>query len=91
LQIPEGVVISSNTTVSPMLAVASTGSTNLPGYGNVQFASFRFRPNGSMESGFSSTNNSLTLQNANAVGDPPPNYYTIQVNPLTGKITVYRP
>lgn len=91
VQIPEGIIISPEPAVSPLLTAGSTGTTNLPGYGTVEFSSFRFRANGSLESGFGTSNNSLTLQNANAQGSPPANYYTIQVNPLTGKVSVYRP
>jgi len=91
VQIPDGIVISADPATSPLLSAGRTGTTNLPGYGTVEYSSFRFRANGSMESGFGATNNSLTLQNASAQGNPPSNYYTIQVNPLTGKVSVYRP
>jgi len=91
VQIPDGIVISADPATSPLLSAGTTGTTNLPGYGTVEYSSFRFRANGSMESGFGATNNSLTLQNASAQGNPPSNYYTIQVNPLTGKVSVYRP
>lgn len=90
-QIPEGVIISSNATYSPLLKAGSTGTTNLPNIGSVQYASFRFRANGSLESGVSSANNFLTLQNVNDKSEPPVNYYTIQVDALTGKVSVYRP
>lgn len=91
LQLPENVVISSSTALSPMLAAGTTGTTNIPSLGTVQYSAIRFRPNGSLVSGFGTANSTLTLQNATAQGEPPPNYYTIQVNPLTGRVSVYRP
>jgi len=91
IQLPENVIISSSTSLSPMLAAGTTGATNIPTLGNVQYSAIRFRPNGSLVSGFGTANSTLTLQNATAQGEPPPNYYTIQVNPLTGRVSVYRP
>jgi hypothetical protein len=31
------------------------------------------------------------LQSATALGTPPKNYYTLQINPITGKVIVFRP
>lgn len=91
VQLPENVIISSSTSLSPMLAAGTTGTTNIPTLGNVQYSAIRFRPNGALVSGFGTANSTLTLQNGTAQGEPPPNYYTIQVNPLTGRVSVYRP
>lgn len=91
--LPEGSVISSNTALSPLLFADATlrGTTNLPAYGATSYAGFRFRPNGSLSSEINLTNNFLTLQAASASGNPPANYYTLQINPVTGKVTAYRP
>jgi len=90
--LPEGVVISSNASFSPLLtAYTNTATTNLPGRGSVEFSEFRFRPNGFLAGSMTSANNFLTLQNANAPGDPPANYYALQVNPVTGKVSSFRP
>ncbi len=91
LQIPEGVLISPDAAYSPLLTSAVNDTVTLPGYGTVQCASFRFRANGSLESRISSASNFLTLQSVTATGNPPANYYTIQVNTLTGKLSVFRP
>lgn len=91
---PQGVNISppDTTTLSPLLTgTAITGTTSLPAYGSVPYVGFRFRANGATDSSVTGTNNFLTLQNANTKGPVPANYYTIQVNPLTGKVTVFRP
>lgn len=89
--IPEGIIISANPALSPLLTAGATGTTNLASYGSVQYASFRVRANGSLEGSITSANNFLTLQSANAAGSPPVNYYTVQVDALTGKVSIYRP
>jgi len=92
--LPLGVIISppDTTMLSPLLAGTSiVGTTTLPAYGQVPYVGFRFRANGATDSSLTGSNNYLTLQNVHSSGTVPANYYTIQVNPLTGKITVYRP
>ncbi len=89
-RLPEGVVISATPALSPMLTL-NTGTMRLQAYGAVPCAGFRFRANGFTESALTTSNNFVTLNYATASGNPPPNYYTLQVNPLTGKTTVFRP
>jgi uncharacterized protein (TIGR02596 family) len=91
--IPNGVMISASATVSPLLTAdtTSTGSTNLKAYGNTGYAGFSFRPEGSISGAINDNNNYLTLQNGNATGTPPPNYCTLQINQITGKVTTFRP
>lgn len=91
--IPDGVVISPSATVSPLLTADNTsiGSTNLKTYGSANYAGFSFRPEGSISGAINDANNYLTLQNGNASGTPPPNYCTVQINQITGKVTIYRP
>jgi hypothetical protein len=86
--LPEGVVI--ETDRSPLLDADATvaGTETLPSLGSVNYQGFRFRPNGAMSAGVSASNNYLTLRPAQEGGA---NYYTVQVDPLTGKTTVYRP
>lgn len=95
--LPDGVLINSNSSLSPLLSLSSStggisGSTNLPSYGNVSYKGFRIRANGSMDNAIAA-NNYLTLQNANPppTASAPDNYYTLQVNPITGKVISYRP
>lgn len=76
-----------NTGLSPLL-------TNLPRSttGNETWWALRIRPNGRFAAQMTTTNSYLTLQPVQTQ-DPenPANYYTLQVNPLTGRITAYRP
>ena len=95
--LPEGVLINPANTLSPLLTVppaagGSSGNTNLPTYGNASYTGFRIRANGTLDNAVAA-NNFLTLQNANPPpsADVPDNYYTLQVNPITGKVLSYRP
>jgi len=91
--LPEGTIISSNSALSPILFADPSlqGTTNLSGYGTTSYAGFRYRPTGELSGEVNATNNFLTLQNVTARGNPPANYYTLQINPVTGKVTVFRP
>jgi len=55
------------------------------------WASVRFRANGSTDNRITSANNFLTIQHIRHPGAPPDNYYTLQINPVTGKAATYRP
>ncbi len=35
--------------------------------------------------------NWMTVQAATDTASPPQNYYTLQINPITGKVLTYRP
>lgn len=102
--IPDGVIISSDATLSPLLnllinqnvgtnPMAITGTTVLPVYGSVQYVGFRFRANGATDTIIDTSHNYLTLVNANGytTGSTPANYFTLQINPINGKVTSYRP
>ncbi|XHR31083.1 MAG: Verru_Chthon cassette protein D [Chthoniobacteraceae bacterium] len=92
-QVPEGILINADPALSPLLAADPTlaGTVNVPAYGDVQVVGFRFRATGLPDSTVNDTNNFVTLNNAKAAGNPPANYYTIQINPITGKVIIYRP
>jgi len=89
---PDGVILSSNATLSPLLtAYTALTSTNIASRGTVEVAEFRFRPNGFLAGNITSSNNFITLQNITAKGNPPANYYTIELNPVTGRAAIFRP
>ncbi len=95
ITLPAGIIISDpdSTSLSPLLnADASmTGTSTVTSFGNVAYRGFSFRADGSPESVVSDSDNFLTLQGVKAAGSPPANYYTIQINSVTGKVIVYRP
>jgi uncharacterized protein (TIGR02596 family) len=96
-KLPVGVVFNPNATVSPLLSISTNGggvagSMNIPSLGAVNYTGFRIRANGMLDNAIG-TNNFVTLQNSTppATASVPANFYTIQVNPITGKVINYRP
>lgn len=81
---PDGIVIDASR--SP-LSTGIAGNTHLPQYGTRDYCGFRFRANGSLGVGASGVDNYLTIIKEGA----PDNFYTIQINPVTGKVSEYRP
>jgi len=101
---PQRVIISANSAMSPLLTTAmgateSTPTSNVGTYStaNVQYKSFTIRPNGMLAASNSlvDANNFLTLHHQNdpmgADGIKPANFFTVQVNPITSKVTIQRP
>jgi uncharacterized protein (TIGR02596 family) len=100
--LPDGIVITASNTLSPLLTVetpsqiptamlSSGGAVNPASYSATAVAGFGFRPNGSTDYMIATTTNFITLQSATAKGSPPANYVTLQVDPLGGKVTTFRP
>jgi len=90
-RLPEPMVISIKGGLSPLLTASTlSGTTTIAGNTGVAYKAFRFRANGSLDSDIG-TNNYVTVQDGLLQGDPPPNYFTVQVNPITGKISIIRP
>lgn len=99
LLFPQRVIVSTNTTLSPMLSSMDSGTTNFSSYTNRDYKSFTIRPNATLSitnaSGvFSDTNCFLTLHHENDIktdGVKPANFATVQINPVTSKVTILRP
>ncbi len=93
--LPDGIIVTASTSLSPLLSAESISSLpstiNPAGYGATQVEGFGFRPNGSTDYEITTSNNFITLQSLRAQGAPPANYYTVQVNPLGGNVTIFRP
>lgn len=95
--LPDGVIINSNTSYSPLVfgqGSTISGQTNFGARGMCQYKGFRFRANGQTDISTGNGTNSLnfiTLQSATDAGSPPKNFFTIQINPFTGKLNVLRP
>lgn len=95
LALPDGVVINAN--FSPLVfgdGATVSGQTNFGAWGTCQYRGFRFRANGQTDIPTGSGTNSVnyfTLQNAADSSSRPRNFFTIQINPLTGKLNVLRP
>ena len=91
---PSPIIISDNPTVTQLgaeLQSSALGSGEkaaaLPaGY---TYYTFQFRPDGSTT--LSSGTIFLTVQDGNRPGNPPANFATVQIEPVTGGIRLYRP
>ena len=97
---PNRVIISSNSAISPLLT-SLTRTSPVAAVGpfpsnSVSYVSFTIRPNGMVTpSTITDTNSFLTLHQQNEPirsGDTKPaNFITIQINPITSKVTLLRP
>ncbi len=89
--LPDGIIFSTNVAYSSLLdAGGLRGKVVIPGSGEVGYRGFRILADGSLDASVE-TNDFLTLQGANDKESPPRNYYTLQINPFTAKISVFRP
>jgi uncharacterized protein (TIGR02596 family) len=85
--LPSGIQISTNASLTS-LVLATNGTTNLPVFGSSDYVAFRFRPNGGTDL---ATNSFWTLVSDRATETPPPNFATIQIDPRTGRVRLFRP
>lgn len=90
-QLPDGVVIATNDSLSPLVSDSPhSGTVSLGAYGSTPYRSFRFRPSGATEIAVGDSD-FLTLVPASDTAARPANFYTLQVDSLTGKAKVIRP
>jgi uncharacterized protein (TIGR02596 family) len=91
-RLPEGITISGDPSLSPLLKADQSvqGESNLPG-GIASYSGFRFLPGGGTGDALTTANNFVTVQSSLETRNPPKNFYTVQVHPLTGKVSVFRP
>jgi len=61
------------------------------GYSLEGWSRVRMKANGSSDYRITTSKNFITVCSSLDHGNPPHNYATIQINPITGKITTYRP
>ncbi|HEX4084589.1 MAG TPA: Verru_Chthon cassette protein D [Chthoniobacteraceae bacterium] len=94
--LPQSVVIAQEKTVlSPLLSFLTVSGTMSAGNANVSYVSFSLRPSGAVvpvETGTNRNELYLTVVPARfaASASPPPNHATIQLNPDTGSLLLYR-
>lgn len=88
-KIPDNIRI--NEELSPLMDLLPTGTANFPALGgNREYHALRYRVNGTALGSFG-TQNYLTLSLARDDQEAPRNFYTVQVNPVTGMISIFRP
>lgn len=91
---PDAVMIAPEAALSPLLTAdpLRSGSTNFGAAGNRPWVGFQVRPGVAMDVGLiTMTNNFLTVVRTVDRNLPPANFQTIRVNPVTGRVTSYRP
>ncbi|TXI78950.1 MAG: Verru_Chthon cassette protein D [Cupriavidus sp.] len=91
--LPSTTIISQNPALSPLLTAEPerAGSAVFSAQGQRNYRAFRIRPSGSLDSLVNTTNNFLTICTPRDVSAPPQNYATLRINPVTGRVTQYRP
>ena len=91
--LPNGVIISEDSKLSPLLTADPTimGSRDAGDYKNAAYKGFRIRPGGSLDKAVTPDTNFITLQRVTETGPKPVNYFTVQINPITGGLRSYRP
>lgn len=94
MKLPQSIVVSDNTALSAALQKMPTAT--MPTNSNMagkDYAYLRIRPSGAVDPGLAMSNLFFAVLPARSAtnGALPPNYVTIQVNPLTGTPLVYRP
>ncbi len=93
--LPIKVMVSSAASISPLVSSAETGITTLPGGGTVSHYQIRFNAEGML----ASSGAFLTLHAPTDADKVPSssvaafdaNFYTIQINPITGSLAIHRP
>lgn len=92
VQFPDGVLLSENDLLSPLLTKAKI-STNapLPAFGSTPYKAFRFRPDGSADVVQGEDFVTAVFENDLALAGTPANYACAKVNRINGKVEVFRP
>ncbi|GAB4167651.1 MAG: hypothetical protein Fur0032_05740 [Terrimicrobiaceae bacterium] len=100
---PAGTILAESTQLSSLLQLdrvaASPGSNDppIPGVGHsYEYRRFRFRPDGSADlsllTNLPSYHMTLLEERVESTGgDVPPNFSTVQIEPVTGATVIYRP
>lgn len=102
LYLPPGLSIVEDAAKSSLLAESGgplidptehPGDMSLPNYGtNYRFRSFRFRTNGETDMTDAPAFITLAMQHEKTVsGDLPANFLTLQIDPVSGRVRVFRP
>jgi uncharacterized protein (TIGR02596 family) len=91
--LPQDSLIDSGTALSPLLEANTeiAGTANFGALGNCPFAAFRIRAGGLPDPNITALNNFLTIRALSDTAVPPVNYYTIRLDPVTGRVTSFRP
>ena len=94
MKLPQNIVIAENTTLSA--AIEKTPTATMPTNSSMAgraYTYLRIRPSGAVDPSLAMSNFFFAVVSSRSATNSalPPNYVTIQVNPLTGTPLVYRP
>lgn len=94
--LPARVAINTDSTVSPIWSAMTNGTATVGNFGSRPFRSLTIRPNGMVQLNVptDAAQCFFTLHHENdppVNGSLPANFATVQINPITGKVTLLRP
>jgi len=87
--VSHSIVVVDNDALSPLLSKLKSGAN--PDKASEVWNALRFRPNGRTAATLDNSNNFITLQLRRDEGNAKANYYTLQINQLSGQVKTYRP
>lgn len=90
-RLPEGVLISSNPSLSPLLTNIGGTITNPGVTKDCTYGGFRIRSSGVPDTSINTNNNFLTVQSSTEAAGLATNYYTVRINRVTGRLSIHRP
>jgi len=93
LTLPQSVTIAANPPLPGAMASLPTGTMTAGSAANTSYAALQIRPSGQVTPTLSMSNLFFSIVPALSASDSqlPPNYFILQINPLTGVPLVYRP
>lgn len=90
MSLPEGIAISENTELTSAWKLETATDTDLPD--GRKYVAIRFRPDGSTDLPETGQWFLTLLEQRDAQATrPPANFYTLEIDPVTAKLQVYRP
>lgn len=91
--LPDGTIISSEAALSPLLEALPdlAGTANFGSLGSREFVAVRLRAGGKPDPGITRSNNFITIRGAADNAMPPANYFTLRIDPPTGRVATFRP
>ncbi|MDF1811199.1 MAG: Verru_Chthon cassette protein D [Verrucomicrobiales bacterium] len=97
--LPSGIGISRNPVYTSFFRTGRTtkglirgkAANSLPDHPDATFTGFRFNPDGSTELPAGKWFLTIIPEVASRRDEPPPNFYTIQIDPAVGRVRVFRP
>lgn len=91
IRLADTVMILPGSGFSPLLDALDSENGNIPPLGEQTYHALRFRSNGRVAGGLPAQRDYLTLTLRRDKPDAPANPFTLQVHPMTGRVSIHRP